>query len=145
MLSFREWKLRIKEKARIAELETYIRGVIEAETQGATTAEEEHHALQAAWSITEVEKNELDDLVQKQLLREARRIGIVIPQEHWTERYWWQKSILSDSGVWWLKNQIHDFRIGRAKDWIAIVMPIFSLILSSTIAILGLLVALHRR
>ena len=132
---------RTKDKARISALRQSIDDVWKAEFASARTDEEHQAAFSIASSITDHDRNELDWLLQKRIMRLASKFGIEIPAEHYEDQGWPYKTTLTDNGVAWVKRAISRYRKDTAKNWVSIISPI----LSAVIAILGLLVALKKR
>jgi hypothetical protein len=91
------------------------------------------------FSLTRKDNYELDRLLQAPILRSARKWGIDIAPEFWQKR--WEDEeygVISLEGRNWIKREVGRVRREWAKDWVSILSPV----LSSIVAILGLLVAL---
>lgn len=90
--------------------------------------------------------NALVYLRQQELFLAAQSRGISIPTEYLsTQAFGDALATLNPDGEAWLGHELRSRRRAEIKDWIAIVMPILSLLLSSAIAILGLIVALKKK
>jgi hypothetical protein len=92
-------------------------------------------------SVTRKDRYELDRLVDAPVLRSARKWGIDIPPEFWEredDKDGERLVTLSLKGHNWIKREVGRVRREWAKDWVGILSPV----LSSIVAILGLLVAL---
>lgn len=83
---------------------------------------------------------ELDQLLQAPRIEAAERWGLDIPAEFWdrSDDEWVRGPTLSEKGRKWVAREAGRRRREVAKDWVAILSPVFSL----AISLLGLLVAL---
>jgi hypothetical protein len=92
-------------------------------------------------SLTRKDQYELNHLLDAPFLQSARKWGIDIPPDFW-ERESAEDGerliTLSLEGRNWIKREVGKVRREWAKDWVGILSPV----LSSIVAILGLLVAL---
>ncbi len=135
--------------------------IIETESQ----AESERNAALSAWTestpvenraqenhaffeglLSELQRQEdIKRVLQIPLRDAALRAGLDIPDAYLTAPDILRRRILSSEGEARLRRDLADHRMSRAKDWLAIVMPILSLIASTLIAVLGLMVALKKK
>ncbi|NYF51620.1 hypothetical protein HDF12_001985 [Edaphobacter lichenicola] len=78
---------------------------------------------------------------QMPLIARATQLGIDIPESYWEPgNFGLSYKPLNHQGYSWLVREIGKNKLSTVKDWVSVISPI----LSSIIAILGLLVALRR-
>ncbi len=126
--------------ARIAELQKKISEIWEAETRNAKTREAREEAFGIANAETEYDQNELDSLLQENLMRAAKKIGLAIPANYY-EGEWPLKRTLSYEGVVWTRREINKMRRANFKSWSEIIVPILALL----VALVSVLANIFRR
>lgn len=132
-------------RERMRALDETISYVFDDEKDGVENVEEHNRAVLRATRRTAIARNELTHLKQEPLFEKARKFGITIPAEHILEDEFPLKRTLTYDGEAWVQHQARVERRTAFKDWMGAIMPILSLILSSIIAILGLIVALKKK
>ena len=133
--------------------QAYLRLQTESENDKAQTAEETNEypmEASALWQEFFTRQNrrdaEMSRFRQRPLRVAAIRAGLVISADYEASvRDYPGPQPLSEHGEARLRQELRTHKLNRAKDWVAILMPMLSLLLSSVIAILGLLVALRKK
>ena len=126
---------------RIQEITRTMDSIYDVCFRGVKSEDGRQQAYAEYHSETALLENEREWLRQKPILQRARSVGLPIPIDKYEEREAYMHHLLSIEGAWWLRNELRAYRMTIAKDWVAILLPI----LSSAIAILGLIVALRKR
>ena len=93
---------------------------------------------------TKDDQNELDALLQEPMENCAKKWSIDITDQYWYHDPRVKRPILTDAGKNWIKREAGKLRRERAKDWIAIISPVVSGVISILGLALGLLVALMK-
>ena len=117
-------------RKQIRELDAYIDKVFDEESKTAKNRYEEGEAYSRAQSMVEDEMNERDYLRQKTWLRLLSKEGVLVPKEHWQERYEYLKPVLNQAGEMWVRGEYRRLLRMNIEFWFKLVVPIMALVLS---------------